>query len=174
MWWRSARSNRNDRDRRIIRRASLEMMQVSLGLLWDACISEDRGDGLLIVVPPNIPTTKIMERLDRELPGELRLHNRTYSESARIQLRVAVNVGPVMGDPLGVSGEAIIRTARLIDTPVFKEAMASAGATLGTIVSTFVYETAIRQAEGLIDVDEYKMVEVNVKESSVTAWMRLA
>lgn len=166
--------NRNDRDRRIIRRASLEMMQVSLGLLWDACISEDRGDGLLIVVPPNIPTTKIMERLDRELPGELRLHNRTYSESARIQLRVAVNVGPVMGDPLGVSGEAIIRTARLIDAPVFKEAMASAGATLGTIVSTFVYETAIRQAEGLIDVDEYKMVEVNVKESSVTAWMRLA
>lgn len=129
--------NRDDRDRLIIRRASLEMMQVSLGFLWDACISEDRGDGLLIVVPPMIPTTKVMERLDRELPGELRLHNRTYSESVRIKLRVAVNVGPVMGDSLGVSGEAIIRTARLIEAPVFKEAMASAGASLGIIVSTF-------------------------------------
>jgi hypothetical protein len=165
--------NRNDRDRRIIRRASLEMMQVSLGYLWDSCIPEDRGDGLLIVVPPMIPTTKIMERLDWELPRELRLHNRTYSESVRIKLRVAANVGPVTGDLLGVSGEAIIRTARLIEAPVFKEAMASADAGLGIIVSAFIYETVIRHAAGLMDVDEYEEVHVNVKESSMPAWMRL-
>ncbi|HXC80668.1 MAG TPA: cyclic nucleotide-binding domain-containing protein [Trebonia sp.] len=165
--------NRNDRDRRIIRLASLQMMQVSLGHLWDSCISEDRGDGLLIIVPPMIPTTRIMERLDWELPRELRLHNRTYSESVRIKLRVAANVGPVMGDPLGVSGEAIIRTARLIDAPVFKEAMASAGASLGIIVSAFIYDTVIRHAAGLMDVDEYEEVEANVKESSMPAWMRL-
>jgi hypothetical protein len=165
--------NRNDRDRRIIRRASLEMMQVSLGYLWDSCTSEDRGDGLLIVVPPMIPTTKIMERLDSELPRELRLHNHTYSESVRIKLRVAANVGPVMGDLLGVSGEAIIRTARLIEAPVFKEAMASADASLGIIVSAFIYETVIRHAAGLMDVDEYEEVEVKVKESSMPAWMKL-
>jgi hypothetical protein len=165
--------NRNDRDRRIIRRASLEMMQASLGHLWDSCISEDRGDGLLIVVPPMVPTTRIMERLDRELPRELLLHNRTYSESVRIKLRVAANVGPVMGDLIGVSGEAIIRTARLNEAPVLKEAMASADASLGIIVSAFIYDTVIRHAAGLMDVDGYEEVEVNVKESHMSAWMRL-
>jgi hypothetical protein len=165
--------NRNDRDRRIIRRGSLEMMQASFGALWDACIAEDRGDGLLIVVPPDIPTAKIMNCLHRGLPGGLALHNRTYGEHAHIRLRVAVNVGPVMGDPLGMSGEAIIRTARLIEAPAFKMAMASTGARLGIIASVFVYETAIRHADDAADSDAYTPIDVNVKESSTTAWMRL-
>jgi Cyclic nucleotide-binding domain len=165
--------SRNDGDRRIIRRASLDMTRRSLGHVWEACISEDRGDGLLIVVPPRIPTTEVMERLHRELPGELRQHNRTYGNSVRIQLRVAVNVGPVMSDALGMSGEAIIRTARLLDAPVLKEVMASTGANLGIIASVFVYETVIRHAEGWTDPDKYEMVQVSVKESSMPAWMQL-
>lgn len=165
--------NRNDRDRRIVRQGSLEMMQATLGPLWESCMAEDRGDGLLIVVPPEVPTARIVERLHRELPGGLILHNRTYSEQARIHLRVAVDVGPVMGDPLGLSGGSLIRTARLIDAPTFKQAMASAGAVLGIIVSAFVYETAIRQPDGWIGPGEYHPVEVNVKESRIPAWMRL-
>jgi CRP-like cAMP-binding protein len=162
---------RTDRDRRIIRQESLAMMQTALGSLWQSCIAEDRGDGLLIVAPPAITTARLMERLHRELPGELRLHNRTYSQSARIRLRLAVNVGPVTADPLGMSGEAIIRTARLVDAPVLKERMATTGASLGIIVSDFVYETVIRHAEGWINPDEYGAAWVNVKESAVPAWI---
>lgn len=162
---------RIDRDRRIIRQASLDMMRSALSSLWEACISEDRGDGLLIVAPPTIPTAKLMERLHRELPRELRLHNRTYGESVRIRLRLGVNVGPVVGDQLGMSGEAIIRAARLVDAPVLKERMASTGASLGIIASEFVYETVIRHAEGWIDPDEYETVRVNVKESRIPGWM---
>lgn len=164
---------RTDRDRRIIRQASLAMIKTALGALWEACIAEDRGDGLLIVAPPSIPTARLMERLHRELPGELRLHNRTYGESARIRLRLAVNVGPVTSDPPGMSGEAIIRTARLVDAPVLKERMTSTGASLGIIVSDFVYETVIRHAEGWINPDEYGAAWVNVKESAILAriWM---
>lgn len=165
--------NRSDWDRQIIRREGLGMMQASLGALWEACISEDRGDGLLIVVPPRVTTTKIVECVHRELPGRLRLHNRTYGESARIRLRVAVNVGPVMGDPLGMSGDTIIRTARLVEAPVLKGAMAATGVSLGIIVSTFVYETAIEQVNELLDSDEYRKVEVANKEYRSSAWMRL-
>lgn len=165
--------HRNDRDRQIIRREGLGMMQASLGALWEACISEDRGDGLLIVVPPGVTTTRITECVHRDLPARLRLHNRTYSEAARIRLRIAVNVGPVTGDPLGMTGDAIIRTARLVEAPVLKEAMAATGASLGIIVSTFVYETAIEQANELIDANEYKQVEVSNKEFQSPAWIRL-
>ena len=165
--------HRSDKDRQVIRHGALEMIRESLGPLWGTCISEDRGDGLLIVVPPRVPTTRIMECVHRELPGRLRLHNHTYRESARINLRVAVNVGPVMGDPVGMSGDAIIRTARLVEAPVLKEAMAATGVGLGIIVSPFVYETAIEQASDLIDADEYKMIEASNKEFRSTAWMRL-
>ncbi len=165
--------HRSDWDRQIIRREGLTMMRASLGSLWEACISEDRGDGLLIVVPPWIPTTRIMECVHRELPARLRLHNHTYGEAARIHLRIAVNVGPVIGDPLGMSGDAIIRTARLVEAPVLKEAMVTTGAGLGIIVSAFVYETAVAQVGELIDSDEYKMVEVSNKEFRSQAWIRL-
>jgi class 3 adenylate cyclase len=164
--------SRSDEDRRIIRLGSQDMMRSSLGRVWTECLSEDRGDGLLLVVPPHIPTARVMTLLHRELPGKLQRHNRTYSELARIRLRVAINVGPVMSDAVGISGEAIIRAARLIDAPVIKEAMTATGATLGIIASEFVYETAIRHAEW-IDVNDYNLVKVNVKESRIPGWMRL-
>ncbi len=165
--------NRTDDDRRMIRRASLEMTRASLGVLWEKCIFEDRGDGLLIVIPPEVPTARVMHRLDQELPGRLRYHNHTYSDSLSIRLRVAVNVGPVMGDPLGMSGSAIIRTARMVDAAPLKRAMASTGVDLGIIVSPFVYETAIVHFGEMIKGDQYKTVEIDVKETRAAAWMRL-
>ncbi len=123
--------HRNDRDRRVVRRGALEVMRASLGGYWDECISEDRGDGHLIVVPPTVPTARIIERLHRELPAELRLHNHTYGMAARIQLRVAVSVGPVTSDAFGMEGDRINRTARLIEATAFKKAMASTGRASG-------------------------------------------
>jgi hypothetical protein len=165
--------HRSDYDRQIIRREGLEMMQASLGPWWEVCISQDRGDGLLIVVPPQVPTARIIECINRELPGRLRLHNRTYSEPARIHLRIAAHVGPIMGDPLGMSGETIIRTARLVEAPVLKEAMALTGAGLGIMVSEFVHEIAIGYTAAFIDAAEYRKVEVSNKEFRGSAWMRL-
>jgi hypothetical protein len=51
--------------------------------------------------------------------------------------------------------------------------MASTGAVLGVIVADFVYDTVIKHAEGWINPDEYQAVQVNVKESSMAAWMQL-
>jgi class 3 adenylate cyclase len=148
-------------------------MQQSLGPLWEACISQDRGDGLLIVAPAQIPTVRIIERVNRELPDRLRLHNRTYSESARIHLRISAHVGPVVGDDLGVTGETIIRAARLVEAPVLKETMAHTGTGLGIIVSEFVYEIAIEHIGNFIDAAEYTKVDVSNKEFRGSAWVRL-
>jgi hypothetical protein len=165
--------DRSDQDRVIVRLEHLKMMQASLGPLWEACIWEDRGDGLLIVVPPQVPTGKIIECIHRELPDKLRLHNRTYSTHVRIHLRIAVNVGPVTTDQVGMSGEAIIRTARLVEAPPVKEAMATTGCGLGIVVSEFVYETAVGQAGIFIETNEYQKIDVILKEFSSPARMRL-
>jgi CRP-like cAMP-binding protein len=164
---------RTDEDRRIIRKALLEMTRAALATPWDTCSCEDRGDGLLLVAPPSIPTTSIMKQLLVALPPALRRHNRTYGPSIHMQLRVAVDVGLVVSDNFGVSGEAIIRTARLLEAPALKKAVTGKGANLGVIVSPFVYDNAIRQCAGTVDPAEYHKVHVHVKETSAPAWMQL-
>lgn len=161
---------RTDEDRRVIREALFSMTHTALQDLPDVWSWDDRGDGLLTIVPPSVPTAKVIGHLHKELPAALDEHNRAHRDSARIQLRVAINVGPVITDTMGVSGEAIIVTARLVEAPLFKEAMEKGQANLGIIASTFIYETVIRHDLGLT---AYSQVQVDVKESSFAAWMKL-
>jgi hypothetical protein len=135
--------------------------------------SEDRGDGLLTVIPPAVSTGLVLQRLLGEMPTTLEAHNRAHRASARFQLRLAVNVGPVVSDAVGVSGEAIIVVARLIEALGFKTAIAQSMAGFGVIVSPFVYETVIRHGADAGEVARFSPVSVEVKESRTTAWMRL-
>jgi class 3 adenylate cyclase len=161
---------RTDEDRRVIREALFSMTHAILQDLPDVWSWDDRGDGLLTVVLPSVPTARVIAHLHKELPAALEEHNRVYPDSARIQLRVAINVGPVASDIMGVSGEAIIITARLVEAPVFKTAMGESGASLGIIASTFIYESVIRHGPYL---EGYSAIPVEVKESSLLAWMKL-
>lgn len=164
-------SGRTDEQRRTIKLAQLTMTMKAIAGIYDSCSLEDRGDGVLMVVRPEVPTGQVLGSLLTGLPAELRRHNETFAEALRIQLRIAVDVGPVVSDEIGISGDAIIRTARLLDAPDFKMAMAEQNATLGIMVSTFVYEAAIPHPLGTPA--QYVPVQVNVKEASIPAWMHL-
>ena len=162
--------SRNDEDRRRIREALYSMTHAVLGDLPDAWSWDDRGDGLLTVLSPSVPTATVVADLHKELSAAIEEHNRACPDSARIQLRVAINVGPVATDIMGVSGEAIIVVARLVEAPVFKQAMSQSGAALGIIASTYIYESVIRHGPYL---EGYSEIPVEVKESSKMAWMKL-
>jgi CRP-like cAMP-binding protein len=162
---------RTDEHRRTIRLASLTMTMQAIEGIYDACSLEDRGDGVLMVVRPDVPTGRVLEGLLSGLPAALRRHNETFSEALRIQLRIAIDVGPVVSDEFGISGDAIIRTARLLDAADFKAAMKEQNAGLGIIVSTFVYDAAVPHPEGAPT--RYVPVQAAVKESSIPAWMQI-
>jgi cyclic nucleotide-binding protein len=164
---------RNDEDREIIRQATSDMTRLALDPAWDVCRCEGRGDGHLVVAPPSIPTAQVMEWLLTVLPRELKRHNRIYSKYVRIQLRVALDVGPIVEDAEGVSGKSIIQAARMIDAPAFKQAIADADANLGIIASPFVYDTAIKPGRGSLDPTTYTEVPVLVKEARTSGWMQL-
>lgn len=161
---------RTDEDRRVIREALFRITHVVLQELPHVWSWDDRGDGLLTVVPPSVPTARIIQHLHKELPAALEEHNRVHVDAAQIQLRVAINVGPVVTDTMGVSGEAIIIAARLVEAPLFKEAISRARAALGVIASTFIYESVLRHDPSL---GRYFQVQVDVKESRTLAWMKL-
>jgi CRP-like cAMP-binding protein len=164
---------RNSDQRRLIRNANLIMTTKAMGSIWDSYSMEDRGDGLLMVVRPDIATQRVVECLLNEFPSALRKHNNTYAEGNRIQLRVAIDVGPVVSDALGISGDAIIRTSRMLEADTFKTAIKESGANLGLIASPFVYDSIIKHADGLGDPRQYTSIQVDVKESSFPAWMLL-
>jgi len=160
---------RNDDDRLIIREALLDMTRMMLRGMPDVR-SEDRGDGLLSVIPPAVPTAVVIDRLEKELLSALSRHNSTRYEPARFRLRAAINVGPVVSDTMGVSGESIIMAARLVELPLFKKAMSTSRASLGVIASRFIYETVIshgREPAG------YCRVQAAIKETRTPAWMKL-
>jgi class 3 adenylate cyclase len=163
---------RNDTDRRIVREALFGMTDAALQDI-PGVRSEDRGDGLLTVIPPTVPTARVMSEVLEELPAALDRHNFGQPESARFQLRLAVSVGPVVSDAMGVSGEAIIIAARLVEAPCLKEALINSKVNLGIIVSPFVYEAVIRHIGNSRDITSYSQVMVEVKESATTAWMKL-
>ena len=137
-------AGRDDEAHKIIKKALAAMTQLALGPAWDTCRCEDRGDGLLVIVPPDIPTAQVIERLVIMLPSQLKRHNLSYSAASRIQLRLAVGVGPIEDTEFGVTGRSIISVSRMLDARAFKRAIAVQGAILGVIVSSFVYETHIK------------------------------
>ena len=167
---------RDENDRLEVRRAMYTALRESFEesrVPWDACYSEDRGDGALIVVPPRIPTAAVIDPMIAALGMRLRRHNHRSSEAVRIQLRVALDVGPVLPDPPGVSGWTIINAARLLDAAPFKERLATTGADLGVIASRFVYDSVIAHSPGYVNADEYEPIDCRVKETDIEGWIHL-
>jgi CRP-like cAMP-binding protein/tetratricopeptide (TPR) repeat protein len=168
---------RLDPDREAVRAALYEILRSSLaaaGVPWADCYYEDRGDGAVIVVPPTISTLRVVDPLVPELAVRLRQYNRRASEVVQIQLRAALHVGPVGKDAEGLTGQAVISTARILDAPVVKERLADARADLIFAVSDYVYENVVRHGAGRVDSGAFEHVAAQVKESRVSAWIHLA
>jgi CRP-like cAMP-binding protein/tetratricopeptide (TPR) repeat protein len=168
---------RNDGDRQVVRTALYEISRSALeasGVPWAECYYEDRGDGAVIVVPPTIATVRVVDPLIPELAGRLRQHNRRASEVVQIQLRVALHVGPVGRDSDGLTGEAIIVAARILDAPVLKARLAADQADLMFAASDYVYDHVIRHCVGRVDSATFEHVDYQVKKSRISAWIHIA
>ena len=97
------------------------------GVPWRACAHEDRGDGVLVIVPPTIPVDGLADPLPERLCGLVRVHNRLSSEEARIQLRAAAHVGQVYRDEHGFAGDSACHLRRLLDAPGLKHLLEISG-----------------------------------------------
>ncbi|HEX6469405.1 MAG TPA: cyclic nucleotide-binding domain-containing protein [Streptosporangiaceae bacterium] len=169
--------NRTDADRLTIRRVMYQILQTafeSAGMSWAECHRDDRGDGVLVIVPPGTPTDTVVDAVLAHLVPGLARHNGQADEATRFQLRVALDVGPVISDPEGVSGQAIIHAARLLDCPVLKRHLARDAAHVGLIVSSHVHDNVIIHHTGRAVPGGFQRVTFQGKESRINAWMYLA
>src|SRR5690348_4334665 len=119
--------------------------------MWRELHTEDRGDGALIVVPPDTPASAVAARALGTL-----------------------HAGPVIRDAQGVTGHAINETAHLVQARILRKLLTETRADLGVIVSAYIYDYVIWQHEGQpVDATPYQKIRFRVKESALTAWLHL-
>src|SRR5271154_1583870 len=62
-------------------------------LPWTPDTHEDRGDGILILLPPEVPKSLLVELLPSALVAALTAHNGAHPDEERIRLRVSPHAG---------------------------------------------------------------------------------
>ncbi|TDE24025.1 hypothetical protein [Actinomadura sp. 6K520] len=167
-------ASRADPVRVRVRKAMYDGLERSLactGLRPDEWYDEDRGDGVMVVLPPHVGMESLLTAVVDRLRAEVRHHNEAASEAARMRLRVAFNVGEAEWDGRGIVGTALTHAFRLLDATPLKEAVAQAETAIAVIVSKRVFDDVVSHGRGLVDPGDYHRVEVRVKETSDQAWI---
>ncbi|MCP9950454.1 effector-associated domain 2-containing protein [Actinomadura madurae] len=157
-----------------VRKAMYDGLESSLadaGVRMDDCYHEDRGDGVMVVLPPSVGTEVLLTTVVERLRAEVRHHNAGANEAARMRLRVAVNVGEAEADGHGIVSTALTHAFRLLDAAQLKEAVAAAETGIAVIVSRRVYDDVVCHGRGLVDPGDYYPVQVRVKETADDAWI---
>jgi hypothetical protein len=152
--------------------AALESAFEDCGLDWSATHHEDRGDGVFVLVPPDVPKSKVVDGVPHALLGKLRRYNATRTEEARIRLRIAITAGEVMQDEHGVVGDDVTLAFRLLDAEPLRDALARSTALFALIVSQRIFDEVIRPDPGM-DPSSFRRVDVDVKEVHGHAWLHL-
>src|SRR5216683_2374732 len=85
------------------------------GIPWAGCDQGDGGDGVLVLVPPEVPKGLFVDSLPDELARALRAHNGAHDAEEQIRLRMALHAGEINYDDHGMTGAAINLAFRLLD-----------------------------------------------------------
>ena len=168
---------RPDRDEEIQSQLRLDLYSmvreafIGSGVPWDRCVQQDRGDGPLVIVPPSIPPHMVVDPFPERLRQLIRRHNRCAIPQARMQVRAALNIGPVYRDEHGYSGEDINLLCRMLDSPPLRRLLADTGAEVAFMVSAHVHDTIVMRHPSQADLAAFKFVKTRVKWAQIGAWI---
>src|ERR1700722_7410019 len=104
-------------------------------IAWANCVSEDRGDGALILIPPDVPKTPLVTSLLAGLVTAVTRHNAGCAAPEQMRLRMALHAGEVYHDAHGVVGAAVNHAFRLAEAPALRSALCASPGVLALIVS---------------------------------------
>lgn len=140
------------------------------GISWDGCDHEDRGDGVLVLVPAEVPKGLLVESLPSAVVMGLRKHNVAHPRPEQIRLRMALHAGEVRYDEHGVTGASVNLAFRLLEADPLKQALAGSPGALAVIASPWFFDEVARHTDLA---GEYRCVDVAVKETRTTGWICL-
>lgn len=139
---------------------------------WNSCYHEDRGDGVMILVPSEVSVVALADPLLDRLVAALREHNAIHVPEASIRLRLLLHFGQVRLDSSGASGLALNAAFRLLESSDAKRELKDSGAILAVIASADFYRDVVLQHPAAVP-EEYQPIHVDHKEFAGDAWLRL-
>jgi tetratricopeptide (TPR) repeat protein len=158
-----------------VRDAMYKALRQSFGrarISWAGCAVEDRGDGILVLVSPEVPKSWLVTRLPARLAEMLGRHNAGCPAAERIRLRMALHAGEVHQDTHGFAGTAVNRAFRLIEAPPSRAALRDSAGVVALIVSDWFYDEVVRHHPAA-GPSCFRQVRAVMKETEMTAWVRV-
>jgi hypothetical protein len=166
---------RTNLDQLAVRRGLYKVVQhafTKINVTWSTCRAEDRGDGVFVLIPPDVPKIRLATTMLSRLGTALRSHNAACSARTRFRLRAALHAGEVHCDRHGVAGKAINHAFRLVQAPVLKTALETSAAHLAVIVSGWFFDEVIRHYPTAKPA-AYECVRMSMADPNGVAWIRL-
>lgn len=139
---------------------------------WTASAVTDRGDGALILLPPDVPKVALVDQLPHRLIAALRRYNAVRAVTGRIRLRVAVHVGDVRDDETGAPADDIAVATRLADAAAVRGALRESAGTLALVVSDHWYREVV-SGDPAAEPRSYLRVDAPGGDTVITGWLRL-
>jgi hypothetical protein len=139
---------------------------------WANCDHEDRGDGVLVLIPPEVPKSLIAAALPPSLAAALHEHNTGRTAAELIRLRVALHAGEICYDDHGVAGAAVNLTFRLLEAHELKAVLAASPGVLALAASSWFFNEVVRHSPAS-NPATYCPIPVTVKETATICWVCL-
>jgi hypothetical protein len=131
---------------------------------------EDRGDGVLLVLPANVPKIHMLGRWTEELHQALRGRNWPLKEPVRT--RIGIHAGEVHYDDHGVAGTDVNIACRLAGCEAAKGTLRAAHAATAVVaVSDVIYQSVVRHGGPFIDPDSYRRHSLRTAEYDAFIWL---
>ncbi|WP_410634873.1 NB-ARC domain-containing protein [Amycolatopsis sp. cmx-4-83] len=166
---------RTDADRLEVRTGMHQALREAFGTAGadlSSCHVDDSGDGVLVLVPPEVPKSTLVDLLPRALADALARHNEAAEPGAAMRMRMAVHAGEVTFDAHGVAGSAIVHAFRMLDASRVRVLLAKSDASVVLVVSAWIQDEVVRHLEPRVSA-RFTADEVTVKETTAPVWVRL-
>lgn len=137
---------------------------------WNACHVEDRGDGALILAPPEVPKDRVAEVFPARLAANLRRYNAVHSAEAAIRLRVSLHAGEVTWDEHGVVSPELTVAFRMLDAQAIRDALRASSKDLAVIVSDSFYRDHALNTS-VTAIGAYRRCTFSTKNFNDSAWV---
>lgn len=159
-------SGRSDLRQRRAREDMYAWLSRAFGPLWSRCFHEDRGDGVLMLWPADVPRAVVVAAV-------LRLAAAAPGGADRPRMRVATHAGDVFRDARGFVGGDLNEAFRLSTAALLKAALREAGGPVAHLVSDHVHHGIVRYGDPGIDLRSFYPVGVTTKERRMRAWLHI-
>ncbi|HKR52503.1 MAG TPA: hypothetical protein VJT72_23590 [Pseudonocardiaceae bacterium] len=136
----------------------------------DSQHQEDRGDGVLLVLPAAVPKKQMLGRWVNELHEALKERNAPLKEP--IKVRVGIHAGELHHDDHGVAGNDVNIACRLASCEPAKGTLhAVTRGSMVVAVSDIIYQSVVRHGGPFIDPDSYRRYPLRTSEFDGFMWL---